>query len=266
MHPALAFVDGAWRHAAPAGAGPAVDVRALTWNVWFGEHALAARTDALLTELAHRRTDVIALQEVTPEVLERLLAEPWVRAAYQTSTAALTQGYDVVILSRLPVATVEVVPLPTRMGRRLVIARLACGLAVATVHLESMKDSAEARAAQLAVIQPYLARHHPDAALIGDMNFRPDDATETAALAPGFVDAWPALRPDDPGYTADGVRNLMRHHFKPRAEQKRIDRVFVHGRRWRARAIELVGTAPIDDAGTFVSDHFGLEVTLAAHR
>jgi endonuclease/exonuclease/phosphatase family metal-dependent hydrolase len=42
----------------------------------------------------------------------------------------------------------------------------------------------------------------------------------------------------------------------------RIDRVFARSRRWRPEAIELVGTAPIDRAGTFVSDHFGLEVTL----
>ena len=45
--------------------------------------------------------------------------------------------------------------------------------------------------------------------------------------------------------------------------RNRIDRVFVRSRAWRPTAIELVGTAPFDDAGTFVSDHFGIEVALA---
>ena len=36
----------------------------------------------------------------------------------------------------------------------------------------------------------------------------------------------------------------------------------VRSRRWRGGSIELVGTAPIDMAGTFISDHFGLEASI----
>ena len=44
---------------------------------------------------------------------------------------------------------------------------------------------------------------------------------------------------------------------------QRFDRVFLRGARWQPRTIERVGTTAIDSDGTFVSDHFGLEVDLA---
>lgn len=259
------LVDGAWRPAPVAAAVAPHDVRVLTWNTWFGEHRFAARTAALLRELDARRPDVICLQEVTQPLLDALLDEPWVRHGYQLTDVVLDQRYDVVVLSRLPVAAVRALALPTQMGRRLRVVELACGLTVATVHLESKRESIAPRAAQLRVIQPYLAALAADAVLVGDMNFKPDDEVETGALDPSFVDAWPALRPDDPGYTADSELNLMRLATKPTPpSRKRIDRVFVRATRWRPAAIELVGTAPIDDDATFVSDHFGLEASLRA--
>lgn len=255
------FVRGQWQPVAGAPATEPADVRVLTWNVWFGDHMAEERRAALLRELDRRRPDVIALQEVTPALLEELTAEPWVRSRYQLSDVELWQRYDVVMLARVPVRCVTSLELPSAMGRRVLGFELACGLVVATVHLESMKEHAEARATQLQRIQPFLADLGPDTALVGDMNFKPDDALETAAIDPRFVDAWPALHPTDAGFTADSVANSMRYMLKPTLSQKRIDRVFVSGR-WRATAIELVGAQPLDDEGTFVSDHFGLEAVL----
>lgn len=257
-----AYVSGQWQPAARATPCDPVDVCVLTWNVWFGDHMFEERRAALLRELDRRRPDVIALQEVTPELLEQLAAEPWVRSRYQLTDVELWQRYDIVMLSRLPIREVSSLELPTQMGRRLLVVELACGLAVASVHLESMKESIAAREAQLRLIQPYLAGLGPDTVFVGDMNFRPEDEIETSAIEPDYVDVWPALRPDDPGYTADSERNAMRYMLKPTLSQKRIDRVFVRGR-WRATGIELVGTLPIDDDGTFTSDHFGLAVDLA---
>ncbi len=243
-----------------------VDLRVLTWNVWFGGHMFEERCDALLVELERRKPDVVALQEVTPALFAQLTAAPWIRNAYQLSDDELAQSYDVVVLSRLPIRRCAPLDLPTAMGRRLAVVELACGLVVATVHLESMKESSEARARQLRAIQPYLASLGGDVVLAGDMNFKPDDELETAALDPSFVDVWPAVRPDDPGYTADSEANAMRYLYKPKLSQKRIDRVFLRGSTWRPTSIELVGTAPIDQGGTFVSDHFGLEVALTVAR
>lgn len=268
----LRFDGEMWdRSPVPAGepAEPAAEsaepaeLRLVTWNVWFGEYRFGERGRALLAELERRRPDVIALQEVTAPLLAAIHATPWIRAAYQVSESDLL-GYDVVILSRVPIVEMRTLPLPSVMGRRLAVARLACGLDVATVHLESMRDYADARAAQLRIIGPALAALGEEVVLVGDMNFAPDAPLETAALDPSFVDAWAALRPGDPGYSVDSMRNPMRARAQGKATQKRIDRVFARTRRWRPVAIELVGTTPINTAETFVSDHFGLEAVLRA--
>jgi endonuclease/exonuclease/phosphatase family metal-dependent hydrolase len=258
----LVFAAGSWDDAPRVDRSAPVDVRLITWNVWFGGHMFDERCEALLAELPRRRAGVIALQEVTHELYDALLHEPWVRAAYQISPLAM-RAYDVVILSRLPIRRVVEIALPTSMGRRLVVAELACGLAVATVHLESTRDEATTRAAQLATLQPALVDRYDDVVLVGDMNFTPDDPIENAALDPAFVDIWPALRPGEPGYTVDTDLNTMRIQVKSTPVQKRIDRVFSRSARWRARSIELIGTRPIDVDGTFTSDHFGLETVFA---
>jgi tyrosyl-DNA phosphodiesterase 2 len=257
------FTSGSWDDAVHVERSAPVDVRLLTWNVWFGGHMFDERRDALLAELQRRRADVIALQEVTQELLDALLEEPWVRAAYQVSERTVA-SYDVVILSRLPIRRMARVALPTDMGRRLMVAELACGLAVATVHLESTRAEAGTRALQLGVIQPALAGRYEDVVLVGDMNFEPGDLIENAALDPAFVDVWPVLRPGEPGYTVDTDINTMRIQVKSTPVRKRIDRVFARTPRWHARSIEMIGTQAIDIDGTFTSDHFGLEAQLAA--
>ena len=245
----LVFADGSWDDAPRVERSAPVDVRLVTWNVWFGGHMFDERCEALLAELQRRRPDVIALQEVTHALFVALLHEPWVRAAYQISPRAM-RAYDVVILSRLPIRRIVEVALPTSMGRRLVVAELACGLAVATVHLESTREEATTRAAQLGIIQPALVDRYDDVVLVGDMNFKPGDPIENAALDPDFVDVWPALRPGEPGYTLDTDINTMMIHVNRPPVHKRIDRVFSRSARWRARSIELIGTQPIDIDGT----------------
>jgi endonuclease/exonuclease/phosphatase family metal-dependent hydrolase len=257
----LAFTAEGWQEEPHRERSGRVDVRLLTWNVWFGGHMFDERRDALLAELGRRPPDVIALQEVTQELLGALLDEPWVRASYQVSRRTIA-AYDIVILSRLPVRWMAEIDLPSEMGRRLVVAELACGLTVATVHLESTREEARARAAQLRIIQPALAGRYEDVVLVGDMNFVPDAPIETAALDPTFVDTWPALHPDNPGYTVDTDINTMRLQVRSTPTHKRIDRVFLRSPNWRARSIELIGTRPIAPDGTFISDHFGLETVL----
>jgi endonuclease/exonuclease/phosphatase family metal-dependent hydrolase len=228
--------------------------------VWFGDHRFDQRRDALLAELERRQVDVIALQEVTEPLLQALRAAPWVRSHYQLCELE-APGYDVIILSRLTMRRMTSLPLPSEMGRRLLVAELACGLHVATVHLESTSECAENRAEQLRIIQPLLAATQ-DVVLVGDMNFAPEAILENQALDPSFVDVWPSLHPE-PGYTIDTERNLMRRRTRAQVALRRIDRVFAHTRSWRPSAIELVGDTAIDSDGTFISDHFGLEVTMA---
>jgi len=155
------------------------ELRVATWNVWFGPYQFLRRGEALLAELARLSPDVIALQEVTPELLALIEREPWVRDAYAFSDHAIV-GYDVLLLSRREVGSFAMIELPTMMGRRLLVAELACGLTVATVHLESLRDRASWRATQLGIILPWLAETYADSLLVGDMNFGDDDPVERA--------------------------------------------------------------------------------------
>jgi len=259
----IAFRDGAWSavESTSEEVAPPREVRVATWNAWFGPFQFVRRAHALLAELERKAPDVIALQEVTPELLAIVQEAPWVRAAYRISHAAV-EGYDVLLLSRLAVKGLAAVELPTMMGRRLVVAELACGLAVGTVHLESLRDRASWRATQLKIILPWLAKTYEDAVVVGDMNFDAADEIEQAALDPAFVDVWPALHPGDAGYTIDSDTNAMRLRASGVGAHARLDRVFVRSSRWRPTAIERLGTEAIDGAGTFASDHFGLLATL----
>jgi endonuclease/exonuclease/phosphatase family metal-dependent hydrolase len=267
--PWFAFRGGSWGiartadGAPPAAPSPPRPLTLLTWNVWFARHRFKERATALLDELRWRAPDVVALQEVTPELLRLLCADPTVRASYQLSDrdGSTYQGYGVMLLSRVPLRSLWMMRLPTQMGRRLLVGELAGGLTVATVHLESMPEYAPARAEQLRLILPELAAESPNVVLVGDMNFAPDAVQENAALDPSFIDAWSARHGDDPGYSVDGLRNPMGAADRGPLQQ-RIDRVFVRSTEWRAEEISLTGVAPFDGGGTFVSDHFGLEVLL----
>ncbi|MCA9673906.1 MAG: endonuclease/exonuclease/phosphatase family protein [Kofleriaceae bacterium] len=239
------------------------ELRVLTWNIWFGGHQRDERCAALVAELGRRRPDVIALQEVTAPVRAAIEAAPWATAYELRDDDGRDAGYGVLVLSRRAVRGSEVLAdLPTTMGRRLIAVDLEVGLTVATIHLESMAISGATRVAQLTRLQPWLAARGPDVCLVGDLNFSPADADETAALDPAFVDVWPALHPDDPGDTVESDLNTMRRDVLGKTSRKRIDRVLLRSGAWRPAAIERVGMAPIDDHGTFTSDHFGLEVTL----
>lgn len=256
------WIAGEWTTAPPAAASATTELQLITWNVWFGGHMFEERAAALLDELERRSPHVIALQEVTTTLLHALAGAGWVRRRYQLSHVDVVD-YDVLLLSREPIRRLTSLDLPTEMGRRLLVAELSCGLRVATVHLESTADCAAARAEQLRIIVPYLARN-PDVVLMGDMNFRPGDALEEAALDPSFRDVWPMLHPASPGFTVDTDRNPMRLAARSTPTHKRIDRVFLRSAAaaWHATSIELLGTQAIDHDETFVSDHFGLAATI----
>src|SRR5690348_7884001 len=100
-------------------------VQVLTWNVWFGSYMFDERAAAVIAEIARRRPEVVALQEVTPALRDRLTAE---LAGYELHGADTGAPYDVALLTRVGVDAVTSLALPTRMGRRLLTARLASGL------------------------------------------------------------------------------------------------------------------------------------------
>lgn len=241
-------------------------LRVVTWNVWFNSWERELRQRALWAEIAASEADIVCLQEVVPEHLAGPELSELRDRGYWISDERI-HGYDVIVVSRRPVLASERVPLPSVMGRELLVVRLDTrpALTVATVHLESTAAMTATRCRQLTEIQSWLAGES-DVLLVGDMNF-PDGARPEAEILAGWTDAWQRCHPGDPGFTVDSEVNAMRAQVKPGDKQARIDRVFHRGDGWRVEGIERLGTRPcaFDPplAPIFVSDHFGLRVDLA---
>lgn len=241
----------------------------LTWNVWFGGHRFDERCPALVERCYRADADLIALQEVTPELFEHLRAAPWLRDYQLSDPDGSTLGdYGVLILSRHPLHSIELHPLPTRMGRSLLVADVAGPdepVSFATAHLESQDDAA-LRAQQLGIVSRHLARRHPRCLLVGDMNFADAAEPETSSLDPAFRDVWSVLHPGEAGYTVDTDVNLMRWQVKEKVTRKRIDRVFARGG-LLPTSIRLFGDRCVGgDPELFASDHFGLHATFDYQR
>lgn len=269
-----------WRYQEPDGwrkvplsaapTSPRATLRVVSWNVWFGELAFDQRTDALLDQLERCDADVIALQEMTRARLWKFLDHPWVGDHYTLSdaTGGTLGQYGSLLLTRLPVAALEVVPLPSRMGRALLSATLRVGdrqLTVGTVHLESMAPFAEQRREQMGLVTKRLRRLPHDALLLGDMNLLPDE--DVQAQTEEFDDVWTRLHPTSPGLTRDPAINVMRAKLEPDTVPARLDRMLLRSPSGGLRplSIERLGMAPLPDSKgeLFTSDHFGLLATFA---
>ncbi len=252
--------DGAkWSIAPPDSGDLPRSLSVLTLNTWFKPDHRALRLAAQLAYLKTVQPDVIALQEVTFDLLEMLLDEDWVQARYAMPHAPARLlgdvGYGVLLLVRTPVQGFTWRPFDSSMGRGLLSVTLAGGMELGTVHLESMRHNTGPRAEQLAAATDWLVGTAPSM-LVGDFNF--DDNDEDAAPMGPWTDLWPVGQPHAPGWTADEVVNTMRR--RPRApQQRRIDRVLLHDRdrRWQLERIALVGTEALAKQ-VWMSDHFGI--------
>lgn len=256
---------GAWVEARPAGPIRLHSLRVATFNVWFDSYEHELRRHAVLEILERECPDVIALEEVTQPFLDALLATPWTRQHYAVSRTELdfTTRYDVVMLSRLPVARFTAHTLTSRMGRMLHTIELHTTDGVVTVgaiHLESMREMTPTRLAQIDECVPLLCRS-PTAVWIGDFN-APPSSEEDQRIRARFRDTWDELLLE-PGYTRDTTANAMLAKIKDDRHQ-RIDRIFLKSEDFAPQSIRMLGTEPI--AGTegqvFPSDHFGLVAEL----
>ena len=208
-----------WVSAPRAGEAPS-EITVVTYNTWFGRFYFEERMEALIDELAGCDADVIALQEVTRPLLDMLAREPWVRDRYWLSDVGGTTftDYGVVLLSRLPAERIELHELPSYMNRAALVAHLPVG-AMCTVHLESNRGNHDMRCAQLQTLFEIL-EPESNAIVMGDFNFAPP-WPENDLIDPRYIDLWPHLRPDDPGYTEDTAINLMRKQVTEKDKQVR---------------------------------------------
>ncbi|MEV8441382.1 poly(A) polymerase [Actinosynnema sp. NPDC051121] len=239
----------------------------LTWNVLWDRYDgdridTARRRPLLVGELAAADADVIALQEVEPDLLAVLLAQPWVRAAYAVDVDPRGPDVDrtgLVVLSRLPVLEAARFPLGAHKAVSAVVVETGDGpLVVAATHLTSdhTANGAAKRRAQLGRVAEAFAGVEADVVLVGDFN----DGSRRTAAALGMRDVWLEARDDEPP-TFDPVANPLAAVSSLTGRPARLDRVFARGR-VRCAGAELVGDRPVD--GLFASDHYGVLARLAA--
>ena len=256
---------GRWTTVEPGGHVDCAEFTVSTYNIWFEDHFATERFRAIADVLSAQRPDVMVFQEVTRDALEVFLSQPWIRAEY--TCAAVVDGsvgnYGMLMLSRLPVSHVAYARLPSRTGRGWLQAELAVTgrtTDICSVHLDSGRKSSWRRAWQLRTLFRAL-RKVENAVVLGDFNMRDD---ENKRIPAAWCDAWPALRPGEPGFTEDTSINAMRFDMKNKPRHVRFDRVLVKGPDWAPAEIDLLGTAPLspDNPRVFPSDHFGVRCRL----
>ncbi|MFD8073559.1 poly(A) polymerase [Streptomyces sp. NPDC059718] len=253
--------------AGTAGGGP---LRVLTWNtLWdrYDSHRIDTdrRRPLLLSALEEADADVIALQEVEPALLDMLLRAPWVRSRYTLGTdpdGRDTDDSGVLLLSRLPVREAARHTLGPHKAVAAITVETATGpLVVAATHLSSdhSEDGPARRQAELARLAEGLAGVEGDLLLLGDFN----DGGDGPALALGLRDAWTeAHGPDDRTPTFDPAVNPLAAVSSLSGRASRLDRVLLREGGPRVTGAALRGDAPTAE-GLFVSDHYGVEVTLS---
>ncbi len=243
-----------------------------TFNTWFQGGEKARRYRALLEALGERDADVIVLQEVTMDLLDEIMAAGWLRAEYSFVRAPFraqaVPSHGVMLLSRLPLVGATLYPLPSHMGRSMLVAQVRIQrklFTFATVHLESMRTNADTRGEQLRAVFQIL-EDAGDTVVAGDFNFCSSWEQENRRIDARYLDMWAVLRPGEAGYTQDTDVNRMLADAKRDEKRVRIDRVLLRSdaARWQPHAIELLGTRPVasDSPRIFPSDHFGLAATL----
>ncbi|MFB6580477.1 poly(A) polymerase [Streptomyces sp. NPDC056402] len=268
---------GAWRPAEPvpgggAAAGAPASVRLLTWNTLWDRYdapriSTARRRPLLLADLAAADADVIALQEVEPELLGMLLAAPWVRASYTLGTDP--GGRDVadcglLLLSRLPVREAGMHLFRPHKSVTAVTVDTAAGpLVVANTHLTSdhTENGDVRREAELARLAEGLGAVEAGAALLGDFNDGRHGASGPAA-ALGMRDAWSDVHgATDDTPTFDPVANPLAAVGSLSGRAARLDRILLRSTTARVARAALRGDSPAPE-GLFISDHFGVEATV----
>jgi len=241
-------------------------VSVLTYNVFFGPYQDQLRYPALLEELKSRSPDFICLQEITSRFLRFLQADEWIRAHYDMALTEIENNYFELILSQFLVEKYYWYPLPSHMGRKLLVAKFQLNnetINLATVHLESLEPNSYQRAQQLKIIFPLITSTADTSLLMGDFNLC-STSEENKNLSPDFLDIWPCLHPDDNGWTENTDINVMRYKINPQDKHVRYDRILLKSQKWKPLSIELVGTKPVspDHKDIFPSDHFGLLATI----
>jgi uncharacterized protein (UPF0248 family) len=224
------------------------------------------RLPAILAELRKTDADIIALQEVTPALIDLLLKTDWVQGYFisESPYADKVKPYGNLIMSRFPFQLVEH---QFSGHKRSLVGRWKFNdnlVHLANVHLTSnhSENSLQKRTQQLATVLKYLKQQSGECLIVGDFNTRGDEQQELIDYA-GFIDLWQQLHPGVDGYTFDPIRNPLAMLMSLAGDPARFDRILLHQgieSDYQPRSIELFGCEPVSgtDGKIYPSDHFGV--------
>jgi len=246
----------------------------------------ARRKPATYKLLGELGADFIALQEVTTDFFQGLILQPWVQENYFISDihgkTVIPSGN--ILLSKFPFKSFSWNYI--RSSKALYLAILEINnkqFSIGNLHLKAgnMKDFKYTRQCEIhetISIQNFCK--FDDAVLLGDFNFREEGEEHHDELELNYVDCWKFLKNDEPGYTHDPARNVMALKMAQKSRSvknptktgpfvaDRYDRLYLKSHSWKPTSTQFVLDQPIgkSDDGTFdlfVSDHFGLLVTIS---
>ncbi|MFD7429263.1 RNA repair domain-containing protein [Streptomyces sp. NPDC059818] len=266
---AFSSTTGTWEPAPAGPPSPVAPLTVLTWNTLWDRYDsdridTSRRRPLLVDALYAADTDVIALQEAEPALLDLLLGTGWVRDGYTLATDPA--GRDVadcglLLLSRLPVREAGLHVLGPHKAVAAAVVETGDGpVTVAVTHLSSDHSPAGAarRDTELADLATGLAGVEGEVLLVGDFN----DGGDRPQTRLAMTDAWHEVHgPADGTPTFDPSVNPLAAVSSLAGRVSRLDRVLLRTDRLRARSAELTGDAPGPD-GLYVSDHYGVRVGL----
>ena len=100
-------------------------LRILTYNVWFSSKHMKERMRGIGDIIEANEPDLVALQEVTVEVLFHLSKQKWYNE-YHKTVPNNRERYFVMIFSKTPLLEYEKVSFPnSHLGRELVVTRVS---------------------------------------------------------------------------------------------------------------------------------------------
>jgi poly(A) polymerase len=265
--------SGNWQVSKPASTNFNLnDLKILTYNVLCNLYepkniATEKRLPAVINELKQTDADIIALEEVTPELVELLLLESWIKNYFvsESMPANNVKPYGNLLMSRFPFTLVEH---QFSGHKRSLIGTWHFNeelFHVAVVHLTSdrAENAKQKRTEQLATVVAHLQEQLGTCLIVGDFNTRGNEQEEILKYA-GFADVWQQLHPDKDGYTFDPHRNSLAVIMSLEGKPARFDRIFLRqnsqSASYKPQAIAMFGCQPIPgtEGKIYPSDHFGI--------
>jgi endonuclease/exonuclease/phosphatase family metal-dependent hydrolase len=267
-----------------------IQVRVMTWNLWWRFGDWERRREAILQVLRDEQPDICGLQEVWSSSgtnLAALLAEelgmhaafcaPSDQERWHKRVNDTSAGFGVAVLSRWPIRDeqgFDLVHDPSRPYFSVAIDAPHATVPFVTTHLSAPPvGTSVRRMAQLDQIAKHVAAlpvtNHPPV-ITGDFNAEPESdevrkfgGTLTEPFVDGqiFLDAWRYAPHNDPGFTWSRENPYVARGMDP---SSRIDYIHVVPR-WDApghiKSVRLAGTKPVGNV--WASDHFAVIAELS---